>query len=86
MQRVSRSFKGSKLQVDYVGQNLANKLAHSVFVVGFPISLIVGMYKSNFMYLCYMLLATLGVCFVVVVPPWPIYRRNPVVFGDKKKK
>ncbi|KAI5189527.1 signal peptidase complex subunit 1 [Nematocida sp. AWRm77] len=77
---------GEKLnpQIDYVGQELAKKILHSIYIVGFPLALIVGMYTSNIWYIGYSLVCVICIALLCVVPGWSIYRRNPVSFGAKK--
>ncbi|KAI5181649.1 signal peptidase complex subunit 1 [Nematocida sp. AWRm80] len=71
-------------EIDYVGQELASKLAHTILVVSVPVSLLVGIVSKSIFYLFYTYALMVILCFGLVGPAWPMYRRNTVVFGDKK--
>ncbi|OAG31983.1 signal peptidase complex subunit 1 [Nematocida displodere] len=73
-------------QIDYVGQDLSLKILHSIFILGCTLSLGVGIFTSNFVNLVLSLGGTFLLALLVVVPGWPIYRRNPIDFSSKKSK
>ncbi|KAI5185347.1 signal peptidase complex subunit 1 [Nematocida homosporus] len=84
--RIKQVLESLNPEVDYVGQELANKLMHCIFIIGFPLAFLISLITKNIIYLVYALCLVLGASLLLVVPAWRMYRKNPVVFGEKKEK
>lgn len=65
-------------QIDFEGQKLADLLASVLLVVVGAISFIVGHFLQDIKLAVYIALGGTALTFVVVVPPWPFFNRNPV--------
>lgn len=76
--------KPASPQIDYVGQELSKKLLHTIFVVGFALAWVIGVYMSDIWCTLYALVVVFGAGLICAVPPWRIYRKHPVIFGEKK--
>lgn len=72
-------------QIDYVGQNLCLKLVHSIFIITIPFSLFISIWVSDIRVFFFAMLVVLLLTSAVVIPGWPMYRRNPVQFKGKIK-
>ncbi|KAL2164554.1 hypothetical protein VTH06DRAFT_3771 [Thermothelomyces fergusii] len=65
-------------QIDFEGQKLVELLVNvSLTVVG-AISFLVGYFLQDIKLAVYIALIGTAAVFVLVVPPWPFYNRNPV--------
>ncbi|KAM0672566.1 hypothetical protein CWI42_030150 [Ordospora colligata] len=71
--------------IDYVGQEMASKLMYIVFAVGYTLALVVGIFLNDLKYTILIGVLTVVIAIVVVVPPWKIYRRNPLKFSSPSK-
>lgn len=86
MKRIADLAKKIDPPIDYIGQHLANRIVHTTLIVSVGMAFISGhIYKDIFVmgyaYACGSLVAL-----AVVVPSWPIYRRNPVSSLPEKIK
>lgn len=85
----ARSFLAERLnpQVDYVGQELSRKVMNAVFIIGYPVALLLGILMGDIFVTLYASAAVIAVGALLTVPGWPIFRRNPVAFyGSKRMK
>ncbi|TBU10808.1 microsomal signal peptidase Spc12 [Hamiltosporidium tvaerminnensis] len=73
-------------KIDYKGQELAKKIMMIVYILGYTMSLIAGYTLGDLKYVLYGGIATVILVVLLVVPSWPFYRKNLVVFGDKEKE
>lgn len=71
--------------IDYAGQSLVSKFMYLIFGVGYTIALITGVMLDNLVYTLYIGIATVVVSFIIVVPSWGFYRRNPLKFRQPVK-
>ncbi|ELQ74428.1 Signal peptidase subunit [Trachipleistophora hominis] len=71
--------------IDYYGQDLAKKAAYNILLLGYSLAWIVGYFMSDLRYTFITGIVTVLIAFIVVVPPWPFYRRNPFKFKKLKK-
>lgn len=71
--------------IDYVGQSLASKLMYLIFGVGYTAALIAGIMSNDLTYTVYFGVATIAISFIVVVPSWRFYRKNPLKFRNPAK-
>ena len=72
-------------KIDFDGQKLSLKLMYYCSLIGYTISLIVGFYTRNLTYTLYIGVATVIFTFVVTIPSWPYFRRNPMKFKKEEK-
>lgn len=79
-------FKNLDKNIDYKGQNLSYKLMIGIFVIGYSISFIVGIKCKNLFYTLCIGIATAVLSFLISVPSWPFYRRNPMKFKKTEKQ
>lgn len=64
--------------MDYHGQKLAEQIFQAVIVVFAAVGFVWGYYCEQFVQTIYILGAGFALSCVLTLPPWPIYRRNPV--------
>lgn len=67
-------------EIDYVGQEFAQRLTYLIFLVGYTISLVLGFVTRDLTYTLVLGVGTVVVGFVATVPSWPYFRRNPLKF------
>ncbi|KAL2022292.1 hypothetical protein VTK56DRAFT_5690 [Thermocarpiscus australiensis] len=65
-------------QIDFEGQKLAELLVNIALSVVGAVSFFVGYFLQDIRLAVYIALAGTAAVFVLVVPPWPFYNRNPV--------
>lgn len=70
--------------IDYNGQELSKKLFYLLISIGYTISLITGVYLEDLKYTLILGIVTVFILFLVCVPSWRFYRKNPLKFKDKK--
>ncbi|KAI5829147.1 microsomal signal peptidase subunit [Schizophyllum commune Tattone D] len=64
--------------IDFVGQHYAEEAARSILIAGTVLSFFAG-YFSQSMKVTFSALGSFVVlAAVLVIPPWPMYRSNPV--------
>ncbi|KJE90350.1 hypothetical protein CAOG_008536 [Capsaspora owczarzaki ATCC 30864] len=66
--------------IDYHGQKLAEDLFTWILSGSAVIAFAVGWMLQDFMMTLYLSAAAAAFCVLLVVPPWPFYRRHPVTF------
>jgi len=66
--------------IDFEGQRLAETLTTAILVLAGVLSFIVGYVLSDLKYTVYIGLSGTVIAFLVVVPPWGIYKRNPLTY------
>ncbi|KFY10692.1 hypothetical protein V492_04894 [Pseudogymnoascus sp. VKM F-4246] len=65
-------------QIDFEGQRLAEVLVTIVLGVVGAIAFVIGFVRQDITLALYVGLAGTALAFVIVVPPWPFFNRNPV--------
>lgn len=65
-------------QIDFEGQKLAELLATIALIIVGAISFLVGFLLQDIALALKIGLAGTGLAFLLVVPPWPFFNRNPV--------
>jgi len=65
-------------QIDFDGQRLAELLFTALLSTAGVIAFIAGYYTKNVYNTLYVGLAGTALTFLVVVPPWPFFNKNPV--------
>jgi signal peptidase complex subunit 1 len=68
----------SEGQIDFEGQRLAELLATALLATVGGIVFIVGFFLQDIKLALYIGLAGTALTFVLIVPPWPFFKRNPV--------
>ena len=71
--------------IDYIGQYYVSKYMKLILIFGYIFSLIAGFITNDLKYTLSGSILTVLICILVTIPPWPIYRRNPVLFKEVKK-
>ncbi|KAM7434530.1 Signal peptidase complex subunit 1 [Porites harrisoni] len=91
--------KSIPVHMDYEGQKLAERLFHIIILFFGVVGFLWGYYIQQFGATFIILAAGFIVSCVIVLPPWPMYRKNPLDWqkprpeksdtkreGGKKKK
>lgn len=71
-------------QIDYHGQELSKKMFYLLISIGYTISLITGVFFQDLKYTLFLGILTVFILFLVCVPSWGFYRKNPLKFKEKK--
>ncbi|KAG2383214.1 hypothetical protein C9374_004551 [Naegleria lovaniensis] len=66
--------------IDYRGQALAESIYRYTLFTSAIVGLLVGFYFQKFSFGFYIFAIGTLLVLVLTVPPWPFYRRNPVVW------
>ncbi|KAK6473952.1 signal peptidase complex subunit 1-like [Huso huso] len=64
--------------MDYKGQKLAEQIFQGIILVSAVIGFIYGFITEQFGWTVYIVLAGFAVSCLLTLPPWPMYRRNPL--------
>ncbi|KAF9762638.1 Signal peptidase complex subunit 1 [Nosema granulosis] len=72
--------------IDYHGQELSKKLFYLIIYLGYAISLVIGIVLSDLKYTLYAGILTVILSFIIVVPSWSMYRKNPLKFTKEKEE
>lgn len=80
--------------MDYKGQKLAEQIFQGIILVSAVIGFLYGFIIEQFGWTVYIVLAGFAVSCLLTLPPWPIYRRNPLNWqpaqpessGDNREK
>ncbi|KAF4548015.1 Microsomal signal peptidase 12 kDa subunit (SPC12)-like protein [Elsinoe fawcettii] len=65
-------------QIDFEGQRLVEVLSNVLLSVVGVTAFLVGYITENITYTLWLGLAGTAFTFLIVVPPWPFFNRNPV--------
>jgi len=65
-------------QIDFEGQRLAELLSTVLLSTFGLLAFLIGFITQNIVYTLWIGLGGTALTFVVVVPPWPFFNRNPV--------
>ncbi|KAH8267712.1 hypothetical protein KR026_004080, partial [Drosophila bipectinata] len=63
---------------DFVGQGKAERWSRLIITVFGIIGLIYGAFVQQFSFTVYILGAGFVLSSLITIPPWPLYRRNPL--------
>lgn len=64
--------------MDYKGQKLAEQIFQGIILVSAVIGFVYGLIIEQFGWTVYIVLAGFVVSCVLTLPPWPMYRVNPL--------
>ncbi|XP_038265528.1 signal peptidase complex subunit 1 isoform X1 [Dermochelys coriacea] len=65
-------------QMDYKGQKLAEQIFQGIILVSAVIGFIYGYIAEQFGWTVYIVMAGFALSCLLTLPPWPMYRRNPL--------
>ncbi|CAK7207813.1 hypothetical protein SEUCBS139899_010628 [Sporothrix eucalyptigena] len=65
-------------QIDFEGQRLCDTLATVLLSIVGAITFVVGYFLQDIKLSVYIALAGTALTFLVIIPPWPFYNKNPV--------
>lgn len=65
-------------QMDYKGQKLAEQIFQGIIVVSAVIGFVYGYMIEQFGWTVYIVMAGFALSCLLTLPPWPMYRRNPL--------
>ncbi|KAF1554723.1 Signal peptidase complex subunit 1, partial [Eudyptula minor] len=77
---------------DYKGQKLAEQIFQGIIFVSAIIGFIYGYITEQFGWTVYIVMAGFALSCLLTLPPWPMYRRNPLKWlpvqesGTEEKK
>ncbi|XP_030633020.1 signal peptidase complex subunit 1 [Chanos chanos] len=71
-------FNSVPTHMDYKGQKLAEQIFQGIILVSAVIGFIYGLIIEQFGWTVYIVLAGFGISCLLTLPPWPMYRRNPL--------
>lgn len=79
MEQIRKSLEGT---IDFEGQELADKLETYIELGGAVLAGLIGFACQDILYSLYGLILTFIVTELVVVPPWPFYRKTPITWQN----
>ncbi|KAM4021683.1 signal peptidase complex subunit 1 [Anomaloglossus baeobatrachus] len=71
-------FASIPTQMDYKGQKLAEQIFQGIILFSAVIGFIYGYVIEQFGWTVYIVIAGFAVSCLLTLPPWPVYRRNPL--------
>ncbi|KAM6387576.1 signal peptidase complex subunit 1 [Pluvialis apricaria] len=71
-------FRSIPTQMDYKGQKLAEQIFQGIILVSAIIGFIYGYVTEQFGWTVYIVMAGFALSCLLTLPPWPMYRRNPL--------
>lgn len=77
LEMIRDAFEG---QIDFDGQRLAELITTALLGAAGTIAFLVGWFTQDIYKTLWIGLGGTALTFVAVVPPWPIYKKNPVAW------
>ncbi|XP_062326207.1 signal peptidase complex subunit 1 [Osmerus eperlanus] len=71
-------FNSIPTHMDYKGQKLAEQIFQGIILVSAVIGFIYGLIIEQFGWTVYIVLGGFSVSCALTLPPWPMYRKNPL--------
>ncbi|XP_061469402.1 signal peptidase complex subunit 1 [Rhineura floridana] len=71
-------FRSVPTQMDYKGQKLAEQIFQGIILFSAVIGFVYGYITEQFGWTVYIVMAGFALSCLLTLPPWPIYRRNPL--------
>ncbi|NXI67418.1 SPCS1 peptidase, partial [Anseranas semipalmata] len=75
---IPTQMKGRAGRCDYKGQKLAEQIFQAIILVSAIIGFIYGYITEQFGWTVYIVMAGFALSCLLTLPPWPMYRRNPL--------
>ena len=72
-------------ELDYVGQELSQKLMYIFVMTGYLVAFLTGVILRDLTYTLYLGIATVILAFIVTIPGWAYFRKNPLKFKKEPK-
>ena len=85
MKFILNIYRSCTQPIDFDGQEKAKNLLFSLFALGFVFSYILGIVMNDLKYTLFAGIATTVIVAIVIIPPWPMYRRKGINFKEKAK-
>ncbi|XP_071945647.1 signal peptidase complex subunit 1-like [Antedon mediterranea] len=79
-------FKSIPTHMDYKGQQLAEQVFQAIIILFAVVGFIWGYLVQQFVQTVYMLGAGFILSCILTLPPWPMFRRNPLPWQKKKEE
>ncbi|XP_023646810.1 signal peptidase complex subunit 1 [Paramormyrops kingsleyae] len=73
-------FSSIPTHMDYKGQKLAEQIFQGIILVSAVIGFIYGLIIEQFGWTVYIVLGGFAISCLLTLPPWPVYRRNPLAW------
>ncbi|XP_051932218.1 signal peptidase complex subunit 1 [Hippocampus zosterae] len=71
-------FNSIPTHMDYKGQKLAEQIFQGIIIISAVVGFVYGLIIQQFGWTVYIVLTGFVVSCIVTLPPWPMYRRNPL--------
>uniref|UniRef100_A0A3P9MAT4 Signal peptidase complex subunit 1 n=1 Tax=Oryzias latipes TaxID=8090 RepID=A0A3P9MAT4_ORYLA len=71
-------FKSIPTHMDYKGQKLAEQIFQGIILISAVIGFVYGLIVEQFGWTVYIVLGGFAVSCLLTLPPWPMYRKNPL--------
>nr|XP_057911346.1 signal peptidase complex subunit 1 [Doryrhamphus excisus] len=71
-------FNSVPTHMDYKGQKLAEQIFQGIIIISAVIGFVYGLIIQQFGWTVYIVLAGFVISCILTLPPWPMYRRNPL--------
>ncbi|KAM7422257.1 hypothetical protein PAMA_010364 [Pampus argenteus] len=71
-------FKSIPTHMDYKGQKLAEQIFQGIILISAVIGFVYGLIFEQFGWTVYIVLGGFAVSCVLTLPPWPMFRKNPL--------
>ncbi|XP_060925794.1 signal peptidase complex subunit 1 [Limanda limanda] len=71
-------FKSIPSHMDYKGQKLAEQIFQGIILLSAVIGFVYGLIIEQFGWTVYIVLGGFAVSCVLTLPPWPMFRQNPL--------
>ncbi|XP_024235946.1 signal peptidase complex subunit 1 [Oncorhynchus tshawytscha] len=71
-------FNSIPTHMDYKGQKLAEQIFQGIILVSAVIGFVYGLIIEQFGWTVYIVLGGFAVSCLLTLPPWPMYRQNPL--------
>ncbi|XP_019736923.1 signal peptidase complex subunit 1 [Hippocampus comes] len=71
-------FNSIPTHMDYKGQKLAEQIFQGIIIISAVVGFVYGLIIQQFGWTVYIVLTGFVVSCIMTLPPWPMYRRNPL--------
>lgn len=81
---LKKAVKAVDPELDYHGQRLNMFLMYVIYLLGFTVAFLAGIFLNNLKYTLMVTVATIVLNGLVTLPGWKIYRRHPLRYKKEK--